>query len=104
GAWNRDAAYYHYYEYPGFHAVKRHYGIVTEDFKLAHFYYDIDEWELYDRKNDPQELTNVYEHPDYQEVVKDLTKRLYELREKYQDSDELDQQYIDRYKTRGLIK
>ena len=39
-AWTRDAVYYHYYEYPGFHMVKRHYGIVTREFKLAHFYYD----------------------------------------------------------------
>ena len=44
----RDAAYYHYYEYPGIHMVKRHYGIVTEKYKLVHFYHDVDEWELYD--------------------------------------------------------
>ena len=29
--------------------VKRHYGVVTREYKLAHFYYDVDEWELYDR-------------------------------------------------------
>jgi len=102
--WNRDAAYYHYYEYPGFHMVKRHYGIVTEDYKLAHFYYDIDEWELYDRKKDPQELNNVYNDPEYQEVVEELTVKLYELRERYQDSEELNQKYIEKYKERGLIK
>ena len=27
--WDRDAVYYHYYEYPSVHMVKRHYGIVT---------------------------------------------------------------------------
>ena len=37
--WNRDAVYYHYYEYPAEHAVKRHYGIATKEFKLIHFYY-----------------------------------------------------------------
>ena len=28
--------------------VKRHYGIRTADFKLIHFYNDVDEWEMYD--------------------------------------------------------
>ncbi len=93
----RDAVYYHYYEYPAVHMVKRHYGIVTEEYKLAHFYYDVDEWELYDRKKDPQELTNVYEKPEYASVVEDLKKRLAELRVKYKDSEELDQYYIDLY-------
>lgn len=77
--------------------VKRHYGIVTEDFKLAHFYHDVDEWELYDRKNDPMELNNVFEDPAYADVVANLTTQLLALREQYQDSDSLDQVYIDRY-------
>jgi arylsulfatase A-like enzyme len=101
--WDREAVYYHYYEYPGFHMVKRHYGVVTEDYKLVHFYYDIDEWELYDRKNDPMELNNVYDDPEYQEVVSDLKIKLEELRVKYKDSDQLDEKYIDRYRERGLI-
>lgn len=49
-AWTRDAVYYHYYEYPAVHMVKRHYGAVTKEYKLVHFYDDVDEWELYDRK------------------------------------------------------
>jgi len=47
--WTGDAVYYHYYEYPGIHMVKRHYAIITQGYKLAHFYYDVDEWELYYR-------------------------------------------------------
>jgi arylsulfatase A-like enzyme len=90
----RDAVYYHYYEYPAVHMVKRHYGIVTEEFKLAHFYYDVDEWELYDRKKDQKELKNVYDNPDYANVVKELTAKLADLRVKYKDSKELDQKYI----------
>lgn len=103
-AWTRDAVYYHYYEYPGFHMVKRHYGIVTRDFKLAHFYYDIDEWELYDRKRDPLELNNVYNDPAYADVVDTLKKQLSDIRKKYKDSKELDQKYIEMYKEKGLIK
>ncbi|MDF1697677.1 MAG: sulfatase [Saprospiraceae bacterium] len=94
----RDAAYYHYYEYPAVHMVKRHYGIVTEEFKLIHFYDDIDEWELYDRKNDPQEMQNQIENPTYSDIIVDLKKRLEELRIQYGDSRELDQKYIDMYK------
>ena len=93
----RDAAYYHYYEYPSVHMVKRHYGVVTEDYKLIHFYYDIDEWELYDRKKDVNEMTNVYNDPAYAEVVKDLKKELKELRVKYQDSEELDSLYLNQF-------
>jgi arylsulfatase A-like enzyme len=93
----RDAVYYHYYEYPAVHMVKRHYGIVTQDYKLVHFYDDIDEWELYDRKKDPQELQNVYSDPAYAEIVKDLEEKLAALRVKYKDSKELDQKYIDMY-------
>jgi arylsulfatase A-like enzyme len=94
----RDAAYYHYYEYPSVHMVKRHYGIVTEKFKLIHFYYDIDEWELYDRLNDPKEMKNVYNDPKYADVKNELHKKLDALRVKYKDSEALDKMYIEKYK------
>ena len=94
GKWTRDAVYYHYYEYPGSHMVKRHYGIVTTDYKLAHFYFDIDEWELYDRKKDSYELRNVYDDPAYAEVVIELMRKLEEIRIRYGDSEELDQKYL----------
>jgi len=102
--WTRDAVYYHYYEYPGFHMVKRHYGIVTKEYKLVHFYYDVDEWEMYDRKKDPFELISVYDDPAYAAVQAELHKSLDELRHYYKDSEELDQFFIDKYKERGLIK
>jgi len=37
----RDAAYYHYFEFPGVHAVKRHYGVRTNRYKLIHYYHDV---------------------------------------------------------------
>ena len=93
----RDAIYYTYYEYPSVHMVKRHYGVRTERYKLMHFYYDIDEWELYDLEKDPTEMINLYGQKEYEEVQKKMHLRLSELREKYGDSDELDQMQIERY-------
>jgi arylsulfatase A-like enzyme len=95
--WTRDAVYYHYYEYPSIHMVKRHYAIVTKEYKLIHFYYDVDEWELYDKANDPHELTNVYDDPAYAEIRKELYRDLEEIREKYGDSSEISQELLDRY-------
>jgi arylsulfatase A-like enzyme len=84
----RKEHYYHYYEYPAVHSVKRHYGISTERYKLMHFYYDIDEWELYDLKTDPMEMKNVYNDPSYATVRKDLHERLEKLRVQFRDTDE----------------
>ncbi|MAU72034.1 MAG: sulfatase [Pseudozobellia sp.] len=102
--WDRDAIYYHYYEYPGEHAVKRHYGISTKEFKLIHFYYDVDEWELYDRIKDPSEVQNVYSDPEYNQVIAQLKQKLEDLRKQYKDSDELSESYIDLYKENGWIE
>ena len=90
----RQSMYYHYYEYPFYHRVQPHYGIRNQRYKLIHFYYDVDEWELYDRKNDPNEMNNVYNDPDYIEVVNKLTQDLKEMRIKYKDSKELDKSFI----------
>ncbi len=90
----REAMYYHYYEYPGWHAVKRHYGIRTKQYKLMHFYYDIDAWELYDLQKDPHELNNVYYDPLYHFVVRRLKADLGRLRNQYGDSHELTQEIL----------
>jgi len=95
--WTRDAVYYHYYEYPAVHMVKRHYAVVTEQFKLVHYYYDTDEWELIDRIKDPQELRNVYNDPTYAPVVAELHRKLEELRKLYGDNAEISQGYLDTY-------
>jgi arylsulfatase A-like enzyme len=90
----RKEHYYHYYEYPGSHMVKRHYGISTERYKLIHYYYNIDEWELYDIKADPDEMKNVYNDPAYVSVKADLHKRLIKLMAKYKDSEELAKSFL----------
>ena len=102
--WDRDAVYYHYYEYPAEHAVKRHYGIATKRYKLIHFYFDVDEWELYDSETDPNEIHNVYQDPKYADIVKELKRKLEDLRTQYKDSDSLNNHYIQIYKDKGYIK
>ncbi|MGA8853680.1 MAG: sulfatase/phosphatase domain-containing protein, partial [Christiangramia sp.] len=79
----RDAVYYHYYDFPAFHMVKRHYGVRTDRYKLLHFYDDIDTWELYDLKKDPQEENNLYGKEAYADIQDKLHKQLKSLQEKY---------------------
>jgi len=78
----RDAIYYQYFEYPGWHMVRRHYGVRTRTHKLIH-YYEIGEWELFDLEADPDELRSVYDEPAYADVRKELEERLDALRVRY---------------------
>ncbi|MFC0539093.1 sulfatase [Pelagicoccus mobilis] len=96
--WTRDAVYYHYYEYPSVHMVKRHYGIATKQYKLIHFYYDVDEWELYDLEKDPTEMNSVYGDPEYAAVQEDMYRKLSEVRVYYRDNKENDDRFIKEYK------
>jgi len=82
----REDVYYRYYEFPGAHSVRRHYGVATKQHKLI-FFHDLGEWELYDLKKDPKEMKSVYDDPEYAGVVKDLKKRLARLREELKDDD-----------------
>ncbi|MCB1124219.1 MAG: DUF4976 domain-containing protein, partial [Verrucomicrobiae bacterium] len=78
----RTSFYYHYYEHPDFQFqdVPPHYGIRTGRYKLIHYYptekVAATGWELLDLRADPLELTNVYEEPQYQFIIKDLRKEL----------------------------
>ncbi|SHE97459.1 Arylsulfatase A [Fodinibius roseus] len=83
----REALYYHYYEFPNPHMVKRHYGIRTDRYKLIHFYNDIDDWELYDLQEDPKEMNDLYGKEGYGEITRELKEKLAGLQEKYEDTD-----------------
>ncbi|MEG1998963.1 MAG: DUF4976 domain-containing protein, partial [Bacteroidales bacterium] len=79
--------YYHYYEYPAEHAVRKHYGIYDGRYKLIHFYgNDIDEWELFDLKNDPHEMYNIYSHTKERDIIKHLKTELKKLQIQYKDT------------------
>lgn len=81
----RTSLYYHYYEYPAEHSVKRHYGIRTERYKLIHFYNDIDAWEFYDMENDPREMHNLYNVPGNEGIIEQLMNELHALQKQYDD-------------------
>ncbi len=84
----RKSLYYHYYEFPAYwHAVRRHEGVSTDRYKLIRFYgNDVpngEEWEFYDLKADPNELTSVYGQKAYETEVATLKEELLRLREVY---------------------
>ena len=85
----RKSIYYHYYEYPSVHMVPRHYGIRTERYKLMHFYQFGDEWEMYDLKKDPDELTNIYSKDGNEELQQDMKKQLTAIRKRYEDNSDV---------------
>jgi len=74
--------YYHFYENPGFHGVARHYGIHTRTHKLA-YYYENDEWELFELATDPSDQVNLYGKPGTEALTADLKQRLTALRQQY---------------------
>jgi len=106
----RDEVYFRYWMHMAHgHQNPAHYGIRTNRYKLIYYYgrpldsyeelhgedpgdmWDIETpigWELYDMKNDPYELKNLYNEEGYSEVVEELTKKLLEVKEKYGDTDE----------------
>ena len=57
----RKVFYYQYYEYPGAHSVRRHYGVTDGRHKLIRYYEpDVDEWEMFDLASDPNEMKSIY--------------------------------------------
>lgn len=79
----RASIYYHYYGSP-VHQVARHYGVRTDRYKLMHFYQS-DEWELYDLDEDPDEVQNLYDEPDYRAIRSRLVTELRNLQSQYDD-------------------
>jgi len=96
----RTSMYYRYWMHLSAHYNPGHFGIRTKDYKLIFFYgLPLDAkgafkekttpvWEFYDLKNDPNEMNNVYNQPEYQGVIKKLKKELKEKRKSLKDTDE----------------
>lgn len=81
----RPVLYYHFYEYPAEHMVKRHYGVRDNRYKLIHFYNDIDRWELFDLEKDPTEMHNIYGQPGTEEITRSMMLKLKKAQEDYDD-------------------
>ena len=79
----RDAVYYHFYENQE-HKVAKQIGVRTERYKLIYFY-ENNEWELYDLEKDKSEMNNVYDQPAYKKVQEMMMKKLKEKKEQYKD-------------------
>jgi len=93
----QDSMYYRYWMHLAHHHVYAHYGVRTLRYKLIYYYADalgqpgaVDEpkepeWELFDLKKDAHEMNNVYNAPEYADVVKELKAELRRLQEKVGD-------------------
>lgn len=94
----QTSMYYRYWEHLSVeHRVGAHYGVRTERYKLIYYYgeslgaadsvdeFRTPEWELFDLEKDPYEMNNVYTHPDYVDVVKEMKEELNRLKEKVKD-------------------
>jgi arylsulfatase A-like enzyme len=80
----RKTHYYHYYEFPAVHSVRRHYGVCDGRYKLIHFYeVDANEWELVDLQANPGENKNFYNDPKYADVRRRLHAELVRLQKMY---------------------
>ena len=78
----RDALYYRYYESHGPHKVPKHDGVRTRRWKLIKFQ-ELDEVEMYDLENDPDEMNSIAEDPAYADVRARLESLLVQLRADY---------------------
>ena len=97
----RKAMYYRYWMQVEGSNVPAHYGIRTKRHKLI-FYYGLPlgrkgttatwitkpGWELYDLQEDPKELNNVYDEPQYAPTVTRLKQDLLKLKTDLDDQDE----------------
>ena len=99
----RSSTYYAYYEnswelrdqgdeamaepfrYFTAHRIGPHRGVRTERYKLIEYYGEGDYWELFDLREDPDELKNLYEDPACETIVADLKEELQRLRHDYRD-------------------
>lgn len=81
GDW-RESVYYNYYEFPAVHSVRRHEGVFDGRYKLMYFY-DLEEWELYDTEKDPGEMKSEYDNPEYSVIIEKLKVELEKLKEQY---------------------
>ncbi len=88
----RDTLYYRYID--GGHGVPQHSAVRTPNFKLLHFDQprntaeEANVWELFDLKNDPQEMRNLAKQSQFATKLASMKKRYWETKRFYGDTDE----------------
>lgn len=75
----REEWFYEYFEWPNPEKVAPHRGIRTKTHKLIEYTQGEKEHELYDLKNDPQEIQNLWNRPQHAAIQKALLARMEEL-------------------------
>ncbi len=81
----RNAIYYHYFT-NGEHNVPRHDAVRTDRYKLINYYTD-GTYELFDLKQDPNELMNLYDDPESRPIVERMHRELERQRKEYEVPD-----------------
>jgi arylsulfatase A-like enzyme len=79
--WRRSMYYRYYFSH---FQTEPHFGLRTHTHKLIHFD-RIDQWEMYDLINDPNEMNNLYDSPEHQPLVAELKAELKRLQKEVGD-------------------
>jgi arylsulfatase A-like enzyme len=74
----RDAVFYEYYWEASFPQTPTCFGIRTDRYKFIHYHGIWDTDELYDLKNDPEEMHNLIDEPEHQQRIEQLKSRIYD--------------------------
>lgn len=77
----RKVMYYRFYE--SAFGIGPHEGVRTGRYKLIHFLYGDEGWELYDLQKDPNEMKNLYGRPEYREMIQTLKTEMGGLKRRY---------------------
>jgi arylsulfatase A-like enzyme len=78
-AW-RKSFLYENMEYPGPHCAAKMRGVRTDRWKYIHYVQEPQAHELFDLKNDPQEMRNLYDDPAHKQTVAQMQAELERLR------------------------
>lgn len=73
----RDRIFYEYYWERAFPMTPTVFGIRTDQYKYMYYWGVWDTEELYDIKNDPKEMNNLINEPQYQKLIKDLRNQVF---------------------------
>jgi arylsulfatase A-like enzyme len=74
----RNEIFYEYYWERAFPQTPTTFGIRTDKYKYIYYYGIWDTNELYDIENDPAEMNNLIDQPQYKKLVKEMNKKVFD--------------------------